>query len=391
MILFDHQTFIFQKYGGISRMFSEIMKYLHEHNVEFQLPIICSDNANLTGKPFYKPTSPNFTKEIPDIEDWLIRGAFPGKGRAYSIARMFYDRKKKRLHPENKSLVLEVLKKLPVKVFHPTYFDDYFLDTVSRTKKPFIITVYDLIHEKFMGYFSKEDLVLKNRRELCRRAEHIIAISESTKKDLMEIYNIEPEKISVIHLASSLKTASSVPIRDSFLKDYILFVGDRWYYKNFTQFLYSVEKIIKKHKIMVVCAGSRPFTKEETGFMDSLGILGKVVQIPVADDGNLAWLYSNARLFVFPSMYEGFGIPILEAMSMNCPVVCSSTSSFPEVAGDAAETFDPWDTESMKYAIETVFESDVKRNRLIKQGAVQAEKFSWEKTNQAHMSLYKKF
>jgi glycosyltransferase involved in cell wall biosynthesis len=391
MILFDHQTFIFQRYGGISRMFSEIMKYLTDNNVDFQLPIVYSDNVNLINRSYYKPTRPNYIYKLPDPGDWLFKGFFPGKGRIYNIVKNYYEKKRHGILETNNTLVNNYLTRNQVQVFHPTYFDNYFMETIVKCNKPYIITIYDLIHEKFMGLFSREDMVLKNRFELCSKAACIIAISESTKNDLIEIYNINPKKIKVIHLASSLDSSFLVPIKDFPLKDYILYIGDRWYYKNFRNFLYSVTPIIKKHRVIVVCAGSKPFTQKEIQLMDFLGIRGKVVYIPISNDGNLSWLYSNARLFVFPSLYEGFGIPLLEAMSLNCPVACSNTSSFPEVVGDAARVFDPWNVESMTDAIQKVFESNTLRNQLINKGKERIKLFSWEKCGEEHLKIYKEF
>ena len=391
MILFDHQTFVFQRYGGISRMFSEIMEYLYEKNVDFHLPIFYTENANIVNRSYYKSTKSDLVTHLPGPKDWSFQGAFPGKGRLYNIVKRMNDKKWSRVHGANNDLVNNLLKNNQVRVFHPTYFDNYYFATVNQYNKPFIITIYDLIHEKFMGLFPLNDMVIQNRFDICSRASLIIAISESTKKDLIEIYNIDPKKIKVIHLASSLESSPLSPVKNFMLKDYILYMGDRWIYKNFKNFIHSVLPIIKKYKVMVVCAGSHPFNHEENQFLDSLGIRGKVMHIPISNDGNISWLYSNARLFVFPSLYEGFGIPLLEAMSQNCPVVCSNTSSFPEVVGNAAVTFDPWEIDSMTASIQSVFESETLRNDLIKKGKEQLTKFNWKKCGEEHLKLYKEF
>ena len=391
MILFDHQTFYNQKYGGISLMFSEIMNHLYSMNENFVLPIKYTENANLINKAYYQPKQRYFKYILPNLEDWFYHKSFPGKRQAYNIVKKIYNRYKRIVYSSNSLLINEALQKKNIKIFHPTYFDTYFLETVKMTRKPFVITVYDLIHEKFNGFFSHKDAVLRNRYLLCNHAEKIIAISESTKRDLLEIYNIDPAKVIVIHLASSVQKHLPEPILNFPFKDFILYVGDRWHYKNFKNFLQSVSPIIKKYKAIVVCVGSHSFRREETKIMDSLGIRGNVIHIPFTTESNLAWLYANARLFVFPSLYEGFGIPLLEAMSFNCPIVCSNTSSFPEVVSDVANTFDPWDIESMTHAIYKVFESETLRNQLIKKGKERIKLFNWRKCGEEHLNIYKEF
>ena len=138
----------------------------------------------------------------------------------------------------------------------------------------------------------------------------------------------------------------------------------------------------------MVCAGSS-FSKSEIDLFESLKVKEKIVYFEV-DDNELAFLYSKAKLFVFPSLYEGFGIPILEAFNCGCPVALSNTSCFPEVAGNAAVYFDPTDEKSILNAVESVIYDEKKANSLRKKGFEQAKNFSWEKTAKETKKVYQK-
>lgn len=387
MLLFDHQTFLLQNYGGISRMFSEIMQYLHDKNYPFELVLHKTANTNLKGKVFYRGKyqeilSEDFIKGISFPGILLLNKIFniPGRLKRSFLEKIYLNQSKK--------TVFRYLNQNEKLIFHPTYFDSYYLESIKfKTNVKLVITVFDLIHEEFPGYFQINDLVLKNRKNLLDRSDIIIAISESTKKDLIRLYGIQSEKIKVIHLASNL-TSNIDTDKKNYIKEYILFVGDRWIYKNFFRFLEAVAPIIKKHKIIVLCAGSHPFTYPEKIYMQELGIEGKVVHYRFKDDAELASLYKNASLFVFPSLYEGFGIPLLEAMSNECPVVCSNTSSFPEVAGNAASFFDPWNIDSMTYSISNTLESESIKSILVQRGKEVVKKYSWQECGKEHVELY---
>jgi glycosyltransferase involved in cell wall biosynthesis len=389
VIIFDHQTFVYQNYGGISRMFSEIMHYLHDNAIDFQFSLERTSNANLKDKAFFrgKYFDPK-ENHIQPIDKWIIPFHFPLKGRFHSLRFLKQKILLRRNEKNSKNTIITQLNRKENLILHPTYYDDYYLDSIKENSRvKMVLTIYDLIHEKFNGYFFHDDLVLRNRFKLMNRADKIIAISQSTKNDIMDIYGIPTEKIQVIHLAGEITAHRHFEVLPYF-KNYILYVGDRWSYKNFPNFLRSVTPLIKKYKCLIVCAGSQMFSKEEIQLMDELGIRGKVVHHRFADDHELASIYANARLFVFPSLYEGFGIPLLEAMSQGCPVVCSNTSSFSEVVGNAAELFDPWDLESMTHSIKKVFESDSLRKKMVDDGRKRSKAFSWEKCGKEHVQVY---
>jgi glycosyltransferase involved in cell wall biosynthesis len=338
-ILYDYQTFSIQNYGGISRYFFELMSHLSiMPDVDVELGISFSNNKYLEGSK--KFAVPRF---FPNIN-------FRGKSR---FLRYINSRKS-----------MTAVRKGNYDIFHPTYYEDY-LSIIPKGKKT-VITVHDLAHEIFNDIREK-DQPAKNKELAIKNADQIIAISENTKKDLIKYYDLPKDKINVIHHASSNFPTLNQNIKLAVPDNYLLYVGDRHYYKNFTWMINSLSEIISK-KIYLVCAGGKKPNNTEVNLLRSLNISDKVLFLPDINDEILGFLYSNAKAFIFPSTYEGFGIPILESFSCDCPVVCSDTSSLPEVAGNAALYFDPNDDESIRNAVERVLSDDELRRGLIKKG-----------------------
>jgi len=171
-------------------------------------------------------------------------------------------------------------------------------------------------------------------------------------------------------------------------KNYMLFVGERGGYKNFYRFLDAVALTLKERDINLICAGSKPFCRSEEEVMLRLGIKGRVTWI-APNDGELNELYHKAQLFVYPSLYEGFGLPILEAFSNQCPIAISNTGCFEEVAGDAAEYFDPYSAASISQAINNVLSSATRTEELRKAGDLQLQKFPLSQCIQKTLDVYR--
>lgn len=360
-ILYDHQIFTLQKYGGISRYFYELLR-------EFSL----MDDINTDVALLFSNNKYIYNKKIVNHRNFFINKDFRGKVRLMNLF--------------NKLNSIFYLNKQSFNIFHPTYYHPYFLRYLH--KKPFVITVYDMIHEKFKYMFSINDKTTQYKKMLVDKANRIIAISQSTKNDLIDIFNIKSEKIEVVYLGNSL-IYRDVKINFNLPQKYILFVGSRSIYKNFDFFLESISDILKNNReLYLVCAGGDNFKDMEVLKLKKLGVQNQVLQFNF-DDDTLAYVYKNAILFVFPSLYEGFGIPILEAFSCGCPVVCSNTSSLPEVGGDAVEYFDPYDKDSIKSAVERVLLDEELRKKMIERGKKRLEKFSWENTAIKTKEIYK--
>ena len=284
----------------------------------------------------------------------------------------------------NKKMCTEILKKQEFDVFHPTYYDPYFLPFLKE--KPFVVMVPDMTHEIFPYMFGNAETITTNKALLMDGAAKIITLTESTKRDIINLGGIDGSKIIVIPLATSLNPSAT---RSCDLpEDYILFVGNREIYKNFGIFARVVSLLMKNNKnLYLVCAGGGAFSQSEINLFSFLGILQKIRYHQIC--GDLAEVYKRARIFVFPSLYEGFGVPTIEAMSCGCPVCCSNTSAFLEVGGNAAYYFNPYDAEDMKVSIEYLIKHPDYCSFLKEQGFKQAAKFSWDKTRERTSEVYR--
>jgi len=359
-ILYDHQIFSIQIFGGISRYFNELSVILEsKKDIQTEFSVKISNNFYLSQKSI-------------SFYSFFKKASFKGKIRFIYFVNKIYS--------------IYVLKKKNFDVFHPTYYDPYFLKYLGNKK--FVLTVYDMIHEKFPDKFAEFDKTSKNKKILVNKASKIIAISESTKKDLIDIYDVNPSKIEVVYLANSLQLNSETYIKIKLPKKYILFVGARDGYKNFMNFLSSVTEILKSDtNLHLVCAGGGKFNDQENLFIYQNNLENQLLQFNI-DDKTLSYLYSNAKAFVFPSLYEGFGIPVLEAFACGCPLICSNTSSLSEIASDAAVYFDPLDEKSIETAVLGILKGQELRATMIEKGYKRLKFFSWKKTAQLSEKVY---
>jgi len=366
-ILFDQQIFVSQKYGGISRYFYEIANRMAEmpgHKIQVFAPVYVNEYFDDTSKarPFgiKKPKAIRLTRIVNAINSRL--------------PDLFLKRRK------------------DIDIFHETYYS--MIDNCPASAKR-VITVYDMIHEKFPQYFAagSAEKILQEKVCAIHRADHIICISENTKSDLMQILSVPEEKISVVHLGCSLKSASLAPDIESPLVSgpFLLYVGSRVGYKNFERLIraYASSEYLKTN-FKLVCFGGNEFTIDETSQMQSLNIPPDRVTQMNGNDDLLTRLYESAAVFVYPSLYEGFGIPLLEAMSLGCPVACANAGSIPEVAGDAAEFFSPNDSADICAAITRIAANPGHASELVKKGRARAELFSWAKCASETLNVYQK-
>jgi glycosyltransferase involved in cell wall biosynthesis len=230
------------------------------------------------------------------------------------------------------------------------------------------------------------------KKKTFERVDQIISISNSTKNDLIELFDIDESKITVVHHGVDLM-AFQQPIMEETRGDmpYILYVGSRRGYKNFEGLLKAcATSNVIKNKIKIVAFGGSPFSSQEILKIYELGFNKGSVQQVEGSDNLLVSLYSNALAFVYPSLYEGFGLPPLEAMAAKCPVVVSNTSSMPEVVNQAGVYFDPRNIDEIRSAIELVVQDEVLRLKLIELGLKNIELFTWEKCAKDTLSLYSK-
>lgn len=355
-ILYDSQCFDMQKFGGVSRYFYKLAKYncgLFDYKI-----------SGKYGDNIYLP-------EISKIQPFPIKAAFKGKGRALRAVNKFFD--------------VRALKKLDYDIFHSTYY------SVPKypKEKPLVITVHDFIHEIFPGDFSSKDKTASFKKDAMERAERIIAISQCTKNDLLKFYpEINPEKIDVVLHAIEWGPRQKKTLQKPFPKPYILFTGQRRGYKNFEAFARAAAPALLDNDLLLVCTGA-PFSAGEKALLDELKISDRAFSL-FADDDTLRSLYENALFFCFPSLYEGFGLPILEAFVSECPALLSDASCFPEIAGDAALYFDTKNEADFAEKIARLVQSQSLRQELAKKGRARFDEFTLQKMMAGTAAVYQK-
>ncbi len=367
-IIVDPQIFNMQTYGGISRYYTEIFARIKKHDdVEVVLPIYETTNV-------YLKASNLILKKNKII--FKILNILP----KFGISTRSLIKKK------TEKIFSETVKNNNFDVFVPTYYDPYFLNFIGN--KPFVLTVYDMIHELFPEYFVDDKQTAINKKTLIKKATKIIAISQSTKQDILKFYpETDASKIEVVYLSHSI--TSDVNKKIVVPDDYILFVGNRSIYKNFNFFINAIAPVLNDNpSLFVVAAGGSKFTNEEIKLLKDLKIVDQVLQTSFKED-ELAAYYYNAKCFVFPSEYEGFGIPVLEAMASQCPVVLANHSSFPEVAGDAGVYFRLNDALDLRSKIQQLLDDKKFRQLYIEKGIRQAANFSWNNTAQSCKKVFK--
>lgn len=391
-VLYDHQIFELQRYGGVSRYFFEIIsRFIKERRLNPSIAVSISSNN------FLNQIDPKFVK--PGVID-PYRITRPTQPDPYSdlllkfkknFNNLLDNRKINLISEKNTKNTIQILQNGNYDIFHPTYFNPYFIPFLN--KKPFIITIYDLIHEKFPELYPLRDQTIHNRKMILHRADKIISISENTKKDILNFYDIDPEKIEVIYLGNEHISRNFTPNNistNNFPHKFFLYVGDRTSYKNFYFLIEAISPILRTNPYHLLCYGGGTLSDSELFFIEKLGIKNKVIHMSGEDD-TLRLCYQKAMALIYPSLYEGFGIPIIEALHEKCPVIASNIPSSVEIAGDAAIFFDPKNPRSLQEAILKIADDELYRMNIIKRGLERSKKFSWditaEKTEKVYMSL----
>lgn len=272
----------------------------------------------------------------------------------------------------------------------PTYF---------RFSHPSVMTVHDIttitVPESHAYITRLNDMFLL--KKTLKNVNYIIADSENTKKDLLKNFPISPEKIHVVHLAADpifrqIDLIESSQLDNQFSIDYkfILFTGTLEKRKNVLNLIKSFYLLKREgfpHKLVLAgkCGNIHNQLKQ---LIYNLNLMNDVIFTGFISNEELVYLYNTADVFVYPSCYEGFGLPPLEAMSCGCPVVCSNTSSLPEVVGDAGILVNPYSIEDIKNAMKTVITNTDIRNKMSRKGKERSQLFSWEKCARETYKVY---
>lgn len=360
-VLIDHQKFTTQRYGGISRYFANVIQGIKTtDDASYKLGVLCSKNHYLRQEPL--PLKHIIPPSILNRKD----------AYAYSL---------------NDFYCKWLLAKGDFDVFHPTYYDPYFIEKI---KKPLVVTIHDMTYERLPEYFWAQDPLTRQKRLNIERADAIIAISNTTRNDILNYFNIDASKISVIYHGIDLDTGiESRPIAN-LPSSYLLFVGDRSGYKNFYLFLNSFKQLARRYSdLRVVLAGGGAMGIADLEFIHRLGLSDKVHHVNASDE-ELNFLYQNALLFVYPSLYEGFGLPILEAFKARCPMVLSDTACFREIADGAAAYFEPNSMDSLTDTLEKSIENAQFRNELSTRGSERLIQFPLQRSVASTLELYKR-
>lgn len=387
-VLYDHQIFDSQSIGGISRYVYELIRFFDkEFSTEWELALVHSDNEYIKTLPMYKLLLPKKSVDNKSAEFlWNIN--FKGKSRLYNLQNKLLLRDNTNSIAINKAKSIEKIKEGNFDIFHPTYYDNYFLDFIAD--KPFVLTIHDLIHQIFPEYGLYEN-VDKNQR-MIDRANRIITVSHNTKKDLINIFEVDEKKIDVIYLANPLDNLyDSVDsnFSNKIPEKYFLFVGGRDGYKNFMFFVQMFSRLKPaENNLYILCTGSK-FTDAEKYLFKKLNIENQILCYFLSD-AELFFLYSNAIALVFPSLYEGFGLPVLEAFSCNCLVVLSNSSSLAEIGDSAVLKFEPKDPMSLLNCLKLVLDKSFEKEAYIENGKIRLKDFSWTLMGEKTLETYKK-
>jgi len=363
-----------QPHGGISRLYNEILPRICDMDESLQITIF-------TDGPLKQPLPVHSlitTQTVPPIKHTLqVSGVqrFIPSPIGYIGRRLWYNLRS-----------LWIGQKKGV-ICHTTYY------TFPRfLKGSKVVTVYDMIHERFPDLYNDplDDYARLQKRRCVQVADAVICISETTSQDVQLFYGVDSSLIRVIHIACSSVFQKLEQGADAYLtpntKPFLLFIGKRGRYKNFQWFVqaYSVWSRIKEVALVVV---GEPWTNAEKALLEKLGVWDQVHLLSGIDDIALCQLYNHAAAYVCPSLYEGFGIPILEAMACGCPIVASDIPSTIEVAGDCPYYFDLMKPESLLTAIDCAIDGGRDSDR-IQRGFERAKQFSWDEAARKTLEVY---
>jgi glycosyltransferase involved in cell wall biosynthesis len=362
-IFYDHQVFSLQDAGGVSRYHYELIRNL-QNSSAVQIQLLMGINASVM--PFSELRNLQTR-----ITGWRTR-IRPGYIR-YAVNEMT-------------STVMAQLQG-SFDIYHPMLYRA--LPFVRHRR--LVVTHHDCTHERFPKMFHNASFIMERKRKLFSQADAILCVSESSRRDLLNFYDVAEQNTHVVYHGFS-----PLPIPPSFAEPtipsrlpYLLYVGSRAEYKNFSLLLHAFSRsgLTRDYRLMVVGGGA--FSAQEQAKIDSLNLADQIILIPKADEAMLAIAYRDAALFVYPSLYEGFGFPPLEAMSLGCPVLVHRTSSLPEVCGDAAFYFDHSDVDELSRALVSTLQDDTGLAMKHRLGQQQVKLYDWARTAANTLNIYR--
>jgi len=352
----DEQIFAIQPFGGISRLFAELTRQF-----------LADPQLGVDLDPLQAPIVNRYILDDPTLTNRLqVRGA---RNQWTALAWYFSHLERRRAD-----------------VVHTTFYLPHGLSSARGTKR--VVTVYDMIPERLPETRRRLDLLTLKRRYI-ESADHVICISQATKDDLIELYGTQRVPTSVVHLGVDARFNSNVTRVPGFPEQYVLFVGHRGQYKDASTLMRAFARIagdFPEHQL--VFAGGGSFTREERALLASLGIHERTFQRDLPDEA-MPSAYAHAAVFAFPSRFEGFGLPVLEAMACGTPTVLARATSLPEVGGDAARYFAPGDSADLATQLAAVLENAEEAAHMADAGRKHAQAFTWNRTAQQTSDVYR--
>ncbi len=355
-VAFDEQIFAIQRFGGISRVFAELAhEFISNPDLGVELQAV---SAPLVNEYILRDSLTTQALAIKSSKHW-----------APSIARSLARRR----HTG------------PVDVVHNTFYLPRALKDYPQAKR--VVTVHDMIPERFPNTRRRLDFLTVKKRYV-EMADHIICVSESTKRDLLAIHGALDVPISVVPSGVGPEFTTEAPCLPHWPEEYLLHVGHRGGYKGGST-LFEAFALLKDDfpRLSLVLAGGGALTRDELRALADLRIADRVIQEQVPDS-RMPSAYANARIFILPSEYEGFGLPVLEAMACGAPALLCEASSLPEVGGSAAEFFPPRDPGGLARGVSRLLTDDELRQRNIGQGIIRATQFSWKESARRTADVY---
>ena len=366
-ILFSPDIFSFQRVGGVTRYFRELIAGLQAQR--YDPKVLCGLHVS------------EGADELA-LGGWKLPASVPAAARRRIAAA------------SREGLELSIPFRT-ADVYHKTYY----LGRRSPGRAKVVVTVYDMIHELFPQEFDPNDPSSAQKRYWCAQADLILVVSETTRADLLRLTGADPNKVRVTPLGvrlfgntESTEYASSPNVAggesNADLQPFLLYVGSRHGYKNFDSVIRALSVLRHKNeRVSVVCFGGPPLTSAELATIRASRCEGSV-SWRTGPDNALRDLYRTAAAYVCPSRYEGFGLPALEAIAHGCPVLSAAAGSLPEILGDAAEFFEPADPRSLITSIERVLADGDRRAKLTAKGLQRAALYPWERTVDSTVAAY---
>lgn len=359
---FDEQAIVAQHRGGVSRYFVELVTAFR--------------------------ADPSFGVS-PIVGWWATRNEYAAAAGLAPAARLLGNGKLGPTATTREAAIAYLANAVPrsrlrgATLRHHTFYHSRFL--APRNAQPRVVTIYDMIPEVLPELFTTNPHLAK--REYVRRADLILCISASAHDDLVRVYGQPdaPVLVTPLGVDSSFRPGGSRPAGAP--EGYVLFVGRRAGYKDFATLLAAL-RVPELRGVPLVAVGGGPFTADELDQIQAFGLAGSVMQVDASDE-DMPRYYANAAVFVFPSRYEGFGLPTLEAMACGCPTVLARSSSLPEVGGEAARYFEPGNEEQLAEQLMSVLSDSTLRSGLRAAGLARAAEFTWSACATATANAYR--